>query len=710
MNFFKCTLVFFLTSLLYFSNTPKAVAQCAAKFSATVESGKQNEEVTVKIRVSNFTDIGGIQWTIRWDPTVIQYSSIGDFNLPDLSTGSFNVTKVSQGYFTTSWYNQNGVTRANGDSIFTIKFKLIGADGKASNIDFSGTPLAIEISDKNAQKCTNATLTSGKVNIGTVTNPPPTGVSLKIANVDNASSSEFCIPFSVTGFKSITAMQFSLNWDATKLTFSKVQNFSGLTQFDQNNFNPTNGKLSCLWFDQATTGQTVADNKTIFEVCFKYTGACPGTATINITDDPVKVLVQSTTGQLTPDKISSTVTCTGGTTQPLAVSIAKTTSPCPGQSNGAIDLTVTGGSGNPTYSWSDGNTSKNRTNLAAGNYTVTVKDGSSTQTATATLTALSVTATPVNPTNGNNGSITLSVTGGNGTSTYKWSNNATTKDINNLGAGEYTYTVTDANGCTASAKVTLADPSIALDITNITPVGPACSTTKDNGTINITVIGGKTPYKFAWTGPNGYTSSNEDISGLKAGTYKVTITDAANATKTSSDIILADGPALVINGTVKNETRLGNDGSITLTPTGGTPPISYRWNDGSVSSSRTLLSAGTYTVTGTDSKGCSATKSFTVANDSKGECYTSSRAFSPNGDGINEYLIISCLPAQNQLLVFNRWNQMVFTANNYQNTWTGIDNQGVAVPDGTYYWVLKDKSNTENKLYKGYTTIIRTLN
>lgn len=712
MNLFRTLFLCLLVSLVAFINVSESYAQCSAKFTASTEGGKTNETVTVKITVENFTDIGGVQWTMRWDPAVLEYVSLQDFDLPELTQSAFNVTKVAQGYITTSWYNQQGVTKSNGTVIFTIKFKLVGADGKSSNIDFSNSPLQIEISDKNAQKCTNAVLTGGKVNIGTVIQPP-VGLTMKVGSGAVDKDQEICVPVTVTGFKSITAMQFSLGWDTSKIKFTKLQNFKGLTSFDAGNFGSSLaplGKMTCVWIDQNTTGQTVADGQAIFEICYKYTGACPGSASINITDDPTKVLFNSSTGALTATKESGTLTAS--CSSQLGVTVSKITHPCPGQTNGAIEITTTGGTGTLTYAWTNSTIAKNPANLAAGSYNVTVTDGGG-KTATlgspVVLSALAATSQGTDPTAGqSNGAIVLTVTGGNPTLTYLWSNNATTKDINNLAAGSYTYTITDGNNCKLTGSVTIG--SVALDITNITPVSPPCAGLA-GGSINISAVGGTAPYTFAWTGPGGFAATSKDITGLKAGTYKVTVKDAVNATKTSADIILTEsGTALTISARVKQPTKAGSDGEISITPAGGTPPISYQWNDGSTSGSRTFLNSGTYSVVARDSKGCSVSQSFNL-QPTDGICYTSARVFTPNGDGFNELFVINCAGnISNQLLIYNRWNQLVYSTNNYQNDWNGVDKNGFLLPDGTYYWILKDTSGQSNSLYKGYVTLIRTLN
>lgn len=711
MNLLRILVLSFLTLAFILTSSPVVMAQCNAKFTASSVTGKTNDEVVVKISVDNFTDIASLQWTIRWDQTVLQYVDIVDIDLPDLSKiANFNLTRVTQGFFTTTWNNQQGITKSNGSVIFGIKFKLIGADGKTSGVTFSSTPLKFEIGDKNGNECKTASFVDGKVDIGTVIQPPA-GVGVKAGSGSVGKDQEICIPVTVSGFSKVTAMQFSMGWDTSKIKFSKVQKFAGFVgSWDTGSFGISAAKATVLWTDPATTGQTLTDGTAIFEICFRFTGACPGTATVNFTNDLnafIAVPGSPPANQIPLNKEAGTITGTCGNTA-LSVSSTKIIHPCPGQTNGAIEITAVGGAGNFTYTWTNNATSKDVSNLGAGTYNVTVKDGNNataTLSAAIVLTSLTVTAQQTAPTTGaSNGSITLTVSGGTGTPTYLWSNNATSQNINNLAANTYTYTVTDGNNCKVTGTVNLGGTS-ALDVINITPISPGCSG-QVTGSINVTISGGKAPFTFAWTGPNGYTSTSEDITGLQGGTYKLTVKDADNATKTTSDVVLAN--ALTLTPRLKQPTGNSNDGEITITPTGGTPAISYRWNDGSTSGARTSLLKGTYAVTATDSRGCTATGSYNLSG-IDGSCFTSIRAFTPNGDGINELFIINCADnGSNQVQIYNRWNQLVFSANNYRNNWNGIDNKGLLLPDGTYYWILKE--TTTNALYKGHVALIRTLN
>ena len=157
----------------------------------------------------------------------------------------------------------------------------------------------------------------------------------------------------------------------------------------------------------------------------------------------------------------------------LALSTAGTNDPtgCT-TSDGSIDLTVTGGSGAGTYIylWDDPATSTTEDigGLAEGTYIVAVTDSCVTKTLSVLLTAagntlvLTSSSVQVSTTGGNDGSIDASTTGGATPLTYSWSNGASTEDINNLIAGTYTLTVTDAGGCMSTMTVTITEPGVGI--------------------------------------------------------------------------------------------------------------------------------------------------------------------------------------------------------------------------------------------------------
>ncbi len=323
------------------------------------------------------------------------------------------------------------------------------------------------------------------------------------------------------------------------------------------------------------------------------TVATGGTYTVTTTDAYGCTANSSksiTISNLTVTGTSSNVSCIGGT-------------------NGAIDITVTGANAPFTYNWGGGVVSQDRTNLLAGTYTVTVSNtvGCSVTAAyvitqPASNLTTSATNTAVSCNGGNNGSINLTPAGGVSPYTFVWSNAVTTEDINNLTAASYTVTVTDFNGCTATRSITITQPSAI--ITSETHVNENCFG-GNNGSIDLTVSGGVAVYTYAWS--NG--ASTQDLSAVVSGNYTVTVSDGNSCTATRTITITQP---TVVNPvlTATNPSCFGSSsGSITSSTTGGTSPYTYLWSNAATTQNISSLLTGTYTVTATDSKGCTASAS-----------------------------------------------------------------------------------------------------
>ncbi len=266
-----------------------------------------------------------------------------------------------------------------------------------------------------------------------------------------------------------------------------------------------------------------------------------GTATSSsyLWDDASNTTTQNLTGVgagsysiVVTDDNGCTATTSGTVTEPtdLTASASATDVSCNGDTDGSIDLSVTGGTTSYTYQWDDAtnSTTEDLSAVGAGTYNVTVTDANGcTTTATATVTepdalVATVQATGVSCNGDTDGSVDLSVTGGTTAYTYQWDDaaNSTTEDLSAVGPGTYNVTVTDDNGCTTTATATVTEPD-ALAATSAT----TAELNGNDGSIDLSVTGGTAPYTYNWTGPNGFTSTDEDPTNLEGGTYNVTITD-----------------------------------------------------------------------------------------------------------------------------------------------------------------------------------------
>lgn len=163
-----------------------------------------------------------------------------------------------------------------------------------------------------------------------------------------------------------------------------------------------------------------------------------------------------------------------------------------------------------------------------------------------------------------------------------------------------------------------------------------------------------------------------------------------NTDTCSFTVEVFETPDLVLVG--KDESYQGaDDGQVTSTVTGGTPPYTYQWNTGAVTPNIYNLSAGMYYLVLTDDNGCMATDTVMLDSTDALPDLEMPTAYSPNGDGANDFFVIKGIErySDNELLVFNRWGGLVYDQKGYSNQWNGKSNNGEELPDGTYYVILK---------------------
>jgi hypothetical protein len=349
---------------------------------------------------------------------------------------------------------------------------------------------------------------------------------------------------------------------------------------------PTGGTgYTYLWSNGATT-QSVS-------------GLASGTYTVTVTD----IATSCTASASVTINASTAVTASTGGVIHTSCNL----------NNGTATANGTGGNGIYTYAWSNGGTTATISSLGAGSYTVTVTDGGGcTGTSSVTInssTAVSATILTTIPTScgQNNGTVTATATGGTPNYTYAWSNGGTSATINGLAPGTYTVTVTDQGGCTATTVATISSSTApTLSVTSQTDVLCFGDST---GSATATGASGTAPYTYAWS--NGATGGT--VSGLTAGPYQVTVTDASGCTAVTGGNITQPASALSSGFTVTDESNPGAlDGSIALSPAGGTSAYTYAWSNGQTTQTATGLAGGTYTCTITDANGCTFIVTATV--------------------------------------------------------------------------------------------------
>jgi gliding motility-associated-like protein len=322
------------------------------------------------------------------------------------------------------------------------------------------------------------------------------------------------------------------------------------------------------------------------------------------------------------DMNGCTITTTLTITAPTAIqwtSASATNVTCNNASNGTITTTASGGTGQITYTVQP--TNQNNINgsfsvLGPNTYTITATDingCSITTTLVITqptpLTITSIAATQPTCVPGNDGSLTITASGG--TTTYQYSNNGSALQNNNsftnLGSGTYTITVSDANGCTVTSTQSISAPNAPI-ITNLVATDASCDPGGD-GTVTVSASSGTTPYTYSSNGITFQASSL--LTGLSATTYTIQVTDAIGCTGTSTiQINTPPSPIVALVSSTDASCIPGCDGTMTLSASGGTSLVyTYSLNGGVYQASNAFanLCAGTYTVTVKDGNGCTGT-------------------------------------------------------------------------------------------------------
>ncbi|MBK9193928.1 MAG: gliding motility-associated C-terminal domain-containing protein [Flavobacteriales bacterium] len=379
---------------------------------------------------------------------------------------------------------------------------------------------------------------------------------------------------------------------------------------------------------------------------------------------------------------------------PLVYQSGSNTS-CAGINDGSIDASLFGGVPSYTLSWTGPNnfssSSAAISGLEPGTYCLTITDTNncSVQECVDIIgnTEMNTSTTSIDANCGaTTGAVDLSVNGGGAPYSYQWETGAQSQDITGVIAGTFSVTITDANGCQQTDSATVAgSPAVNADATMIDVL---CNG-GDDGSIDLGVLAGTGPYSFDWS--NG--DDSEDISDLDADDYTVTITDAMGCTW-SGTYTVGENAALVVDSTItvhgngyNVSSYNGTDGSIALDVTGGTAPYTYDWSNGATIANVNALATGTYNVTITDANGCTLMLSFTLTQPTDLVMPT---GFSPNGDGSNDAYVVQGMDGfpNNRMLVVNRWGNTVFDQLNYRNDWRGENQQGEALPNGTYFVVI----------------------
>ncbi len=403
------------------------------------------------------------------------------------------------------------------------------------------------------------------------------------------------------------------------------------------------GGATYNWGGGITSATNTVSAANTYTVTVTAANGCTATASASVTQNIVAPVASVTPANSTVTCVASNVTLTAGgggtydwgggiTTATNTVSSANTytvtvtaANGCTATASAVVSLSVTPptatvspstatitcasttatltASGGATYDWGGGNTTTTKTVNAGGTYTVTVTAANGC-TATASAVVSQATTPPVAAVSPANAALTCAaptalLTASGGT-TYDWGGGITTATNTVNAANTYTVTVTDGNGCTATAAAVITQ-NTSLPVAAITP--STATLTCANTTATLTASGGAT---YNWGG--GITTAANTVNA--ASTYTVTVTAANGCTATASAIVSQNITAPAASVTPANSTVTCVAPNVTLTASGGG---TYDWGGGITTATNTVSSANTYTVTVTAANGCTATASAIVS-------------------------------------------------------------------------------------------------
>jgi len=424
--------------------------------------------------------------------------------------------------------------------------------------------------------------------------------------------------------------------------------------------------------------------------------------------------------------ISATVPSASG----LQAAATSTNPACFGNSNGSINITTTGGTINPTFQWSNGATTQNLANLTSGTYSLTITETNGCiSTLQTQITAPAVLEVSLNQqtniacTGETNGSISSQTSGGTAPYSFAWSSSgATTSSLNNLSAGIYALTVSDANGCSDTLTATITEPaplSLSLNVIidqldcDLLPIGA----------ITPVVTGGTAPVAFAWSDGNSENLRDD----LTDGNYSLTISDNNGCTATAAATIFAPIVPTInaIFDTTNTASHLALNGTPIRIRATNTPQttVAYLWSvlgsnaAGLAFSSNstpdaivTPNSSGVYLIgiTATSIDGCIVLD--TLSLEVYDEFLGVPTAFTPNGDGENDLFRPLNLAPQyiKNFKIFNRWGQLLYddTALN-GGGWDGTINGAVQARDVYVYILTYQLPQAEVQEIRGTFMLVR---
>ncbi len=691
-------------------------------FKASNETPNLGDEVCVDITAKQFKDIGSFQFMVNWDSDVIKYKGLGAVNNIDISNTHLN--SADDENIRISWNKPEGITLDDDEILFQLCYDVVGECNSSTDFKIIDSDLwDIEVSSNNISLPHQEIFGSVQVKCNIV--------------IDSVVVQHPTCPGTNDGFIKVymqNPANYKFDWSHDADEHAPI--VTGLAggeytvtitdKFD----NSIQTEITRLLNDPSPL-QVVAD-EIVDESCdtkgsielevFGLTPPYTFTWSNGATTESISNLDAGDYTITIEDKNNCGVhdfTYTVGTNiDEFKVSSNVTDIICHGSDDGSIELVVSGGCEPYTVAWSDGVQDQLvRSNLTANTYQVTVTDNrGGAITSEFTITNPAELLVEASISNGIPGAIDVTVTGGEAPYTYSWAGPngfaSTQEDINNLEEGNYVLQVTDSRGCVADTTFEVKGiiDNISVEVIVNTDInngqGVKCNG-ECNGSIDA-VITANAPWSVYLDDQLIQLPYNQ----VCGGDHTFKVVDDQNKT-VEVTFNMPEPDPLIISPDVTCCDRNQKNGSIELSVSGGYGEYSFQWNGSAGEDSNVLnnLEPGEYSVLVTDENGCQALHNqIKVSNCYTGDCYEGSLILTPNGDGFNDFFLITCVEdfETNELRVFDRIGNEVYTQKNYDGTWNGVDEAGKPLVEDAYMWVfIGENSNGGKEVYKGTVTILR---
>ena len=667
-----------------------------AQIQLNIGSGEvdANQNLAIDVKVSNFTQMSSMQFSLNWDSTAFSFVSVTNIvtltGFEQESFGKPGDQLIKNGQLGVTWYDASGKTLANDTRLFTLNLRAKNQPCKMSSLALTDNPTEILFVNSNLDIVTY-TAPAGSIKIkGTdCGGGNTTDLTITAATVFTQPNTKICVPVTVKNFVNVEALQGTFKWDPAVITFLGAENMAFANKRVFNDVNASAGLLAFLYEDGGNPKTLAADAK-FMDLCFTAIGANGTSSAVALTSDLSEWSYSATSGSTAINLVNGRVTISTTSVSPVKLNAATTT--VNENSEVCVDFTV--GSFNAITAlqfgiqWDPTILEFVRVdNLMLPN----LNNGSFNRLGN--TMRLSWVSTNTNPVTLADGSKIFQICfKGIGPCAQEQTSAISIIPEILVGDSEGDPLPFEVkNGAVKINKCGGGTCSV-VSVKNV-----SCNAGNDGG-INVTVSNNDAGCNCVWKKNGAVVQTNPvsncNLVGATAGTYTMELTCAGSIVCTLTQAITE--PAVIdATGVVTNEACAGK-GGITLTPTGGTPAYTYLWTPGNITTKDiSNIVAGNYTVVITDSKGCTATKMFTVT--------AGASPLTVNGTVTN----VKCFGEANGAIALQVSGGCPNNSGAYNYVWTGptpatgINPTSLAA--GNYSVTVTDNSNPSMTSTKSFT-------